>query len=244
MNTKSIPSLLLGATVLGAAGLGLSAGQANANQVTRGCWFGQPSGGYNECGTESFTLGDKRITYLENPTSSDAGDIEFSWDDNGTSNPHPYGQFLDDIWTVDTDFTPNIHGGSPGGTNGTLKYKLSIVDLPSHGPNPLFFDKVNLNWAAVMGPNVTVTKQVFSDAFTTNILTLTGNGSMGDISAWNLKDIWILDTYNVPAGEGLDNFNDAFTQGVPGPLPLLGAGTAFGFSRRLRRRSKQRFSLG
>jgi hypothetical protein len=31
---------------------------------------------------------------------------------------------------------------------------------------------------------------------------------------------------------------------VPAPLPLLGAGTAFGFSRRLRRRSKARFSLG
>jgi hypothetical protein len=243
MNTKSIPSLLLGATVLGAAGLGLSAGQANANTIVRTCWFGTQIIGVSECGANPYTLGDKQITYLENPTSSDAGEIEFTWDDNGTPNPHPYPQFLDDTWTVDTFFTPNVIGGSPGGTNGTLKYKLSIVDLPSHGPNPLVFDKVNLNWAAVMGPNVTVTKQVFSDAFTTNILTLTGNGSMGHISAWNLKNIWILDTYNVPAGEGLDNFNNAFTQ-VPGPLPLLGAGTAFGFSRRLRRRSKQRFSLG
>ena len=57
---------------------------------------------------------------------------------------------------------------------------------------------------------------------------------MGDISALNLKDLWILDTYNVPAGEGLDSFNNIFPE-VPGPLPLLGAGTAFGFSRRLRR---------
>jgi hypothetical protein len=31
---------------------------------------------------------------------------------------------------------------------------------------------------------------------------------------------------------------------VPGPLPLLGAGAAFGFSRRLRRRIKQRHCLG
>jgi len=42
---------------------------------------------------------------------------------------------------------------------------------------------------------------------------------MGDISALNLKDIWILDTYNVPAGEGLDNFNNVFPQ-VPGPRRL------------------------
>jgi hypothetical protein len=232
-----MPRLLLGVTILGAASLGLAAGQANANQFVRTCWFGTQIVGVEECGTHSYTLGDKQITYLENPTSSDSGEIEFILDDSRISNPHY------DIWTVDTDFTPNVIGGSPGGTNGTLKYKLSIVDLPSHGPNPRAFLKVDLNWAAIMGPNVTVTKQVFSDAFTTNILTLTGNGSMGDISAWNLKDIWILDTYNVPAGEGLDNFNNAFTQ-TPGPLPLLGAGTAFGFSRRLRRRSKQRLSLG
>jgi hypothetical protein len=32
---------------------------------------------------------------------------------------------------------------------------------------------------------------------------------------------------------------DMPTQGVPGPLPLLGAGAAFGFSRRLRNRIKQ-----
>jgi hypothetical protein len=31
---------------------------------------------------------------------------------------------------------------------------------------------------------------------------------------------------------------------VPGPLPVLGPGAAFGFSRRLRRRVRQRHSLG
>jgi hypothetical protein len=42
----------------------------------------------------------------------------------------------------------------------------------------------------------------------------------------------------------LDSFKNTYTQPVPGPLPLLGAGTAFGFSRRLRRRVRQRHSLG
>ncbi len=234
MTTKSIPNLLIGLTVLSVASLGLSAGQANATQTRKTCWFGTAVPGINECGTETFVLGDKTLTYLENPTVG-TGDIEFIWDDNNTTVPEPYGKYLDDVWSVDTDFTPNLNGPAAG----TLKYKLSVD--PS--PNPLVFGKVNLNWAAIMGPNVTVKKEVFSDAFMTNILTLTGNGSLGDISALKLKDIWVIDTYNVPAGESLDNFNNAFTQ-VPGPLPLLGAGTAFGFSRRLRRRSKQRLSLG
>jgi len=48
----------------------------------------------------------------------------------------------------------------------------------------------------------------------------------------NVRNIW-----NVGAGDVLDNFKDVYTQEeVPGPLPLLGAGAAFGFSRRLRSR--------
>jgi len=42
----------------------------------------------------------------------------------------------------------------------------------------------------------------------------------------------------------LASFQNIYSQMVPGPLPLLGAGTAFGFSRSLRRRLKQRHSLG
>ena len=37
----------------------------------------------------------------------------------------------------------------------------------------------------------------------------------------------------------MDNFANDFSQtSVPGPLPLLGAGAAFGFSRRIRSRIK------
>jgi hypothetical protein len=47
-------------------------------------------------------------------------------------------------------------------------------------------------------------------------------------------------TYIVLAGAGINRFNNGFTQtsGVPGPLPLLGAGAAFGFSLRIRSRIK------
>jgi hypothetical protein len=34
----------------------------------------------------------------------------------------------------------------------------------------------------------------------------------------------------------ITQYGNIFRQEVPGPLPLLGAGTAFGFSRKLRRR--------
>jgi hypothetical protein len=45
-------------------------------------------------------------------------------------------------------------------------------------------------------------------------------------------------------GGGVDSLENSFRQGtrskVPGPLPLLGAGMAFGFSRKLRSRIKAR----
>lgn len=40
-------------------------------------------------------------------------------------------------------------------------------------------------------------------------------------------------------GNGVTQFSNRLTQEVPGPLPLLGAGAAFGFSRKLRRRTRQ-----
>ena len=64
-----MPRLRLGVTILGAASLALSTGQANANQIVRTCWFGTQIIGVEECGTNSYTLGDKRITYLQNPST-------------------------------------------------------------------------------------------------------------------------------------------------------------------------------
>ena len=58
-----------------------------------------------------------------------------------------------------------------------------------------------------------------------------------------LKKISVVDTYKVTAGS-VNSFQNSYTQiesfappdEVPGPLPLLGVGAAFGFSRRLRTR--------
>jgi len=51
-------------------------------------------------------------------------------------------------------------------------------------------------------------------------------------SVLKVQNIW-----DVKTGSVLNSFGDTYTQdAVPGPLPLLGAGIAFGFSRKLRRR--------
>jgi hypothetical protein len=59
--------------------------------------------------------------------------------------------------------------------------------------------------------------------------------------AVGLSELYILDTATpgtVGNGGMIDNYQNTFTQQVPGPLPILGAGAAFGYTRKLRRRVK------
>jgi|688.fasta_scaffold01612_37 hypothetical protein len=216
--TKSLSRLLLGVALAGASGLALSAGGAKAVQI---CTF--PA---TECGP--ITVTDKIFTVLQLPTVG-AGQVEFQFDP-GILLP---GSTYPGIHTVDVDFTPDLLGPI---VNATFDYKIDIT-------SGYFFDVVGLAWNDLSTAGVTVQKEVFSDAFTTSVLKLTTDDELGDISSLGLKSIWVRDTYNVPAQSALDDFSNSYSQ-VPGPLPLLGAGAAFGFSRRLRRRIKQRHCLG
>jgi hypothetical protein len=50
--------------------------------------------------------------------------------------------------------------------------------------------------------------------------------------------IYVRDTYTIPGGTSLNSVTNTFYQ-TPGPLGVLGAGTAFGFGRKLRDRVRQ-----
>jgi hypothetical protein len=223
MITKSLPRLLLGAAVVGASSLSLSAGGAKAVLL---CSFPTCAPG------STASLGDKIITVINGPNVG-SGDVEFQWD------PLLPGD-LDDLYTVDVDFTTDLIGP----VNGSFRYKLAIDQTIK----PYTFRTVNLNWDDFGTPGVTVTKNVYNTSSfdPANLIeSLTTANQTVDISSLSLKEIWVDDVYTIANGSGvLDNFTNAYTQQVPGPLPLLGAGTAFGFSRRLRRRAKARVSLG
>ena len=60
---------------------------------------------------------------------------------------------------------------------------------------------------------------------------------VGPIPFQTPSPITVRDTWNVVSKDVLTNIKDTYTQEeVPGPLPLLGAGLAFGWSRKLRSR--------
>jgi hypothetical protein len=72
----------------------------------------------------------------------------------------------------------------------------------------------------------------------------TGGGSLVNFGPGEVGPLYFYSTLTLNAGK-IDQITDTLNQAldpniqVPGPLPLLGAGAAFGFSRRLRSRIKQ-----
>ena len=137
------------------------------------------------------------------------------------------------IYVVDTDFIPDL--SAPSGT-GEFEYDLTI-DGP---PNRYTFLEGGL---AIIGPPVGgPTFKV--KTMTTGLPMLMADQMDADVFAkFNspLKSISVKNEYFVTTGS-INSFQNSYTQfenptqRVPGPLPLLGAGAAFGFSRRLRAR--------
>lgn len=226
----SLRTLLIGSSVAGLTSLGLGATPAHA--LSTPCSFGGGAGTPCVLNTpyDSTAPSDKQITLLQGPTAG-VGDIEFEWI---PVDPRP--GYLDDIWKVDVDFTPALQAPA----NGIFDYKIDIFK------GQMKFNTVELSVDAVAG-TPTVTKSIYSDAGFTQLLqqiTVSGNASSGYLALpADFQTLFVRDSYVLDDGDILDNFQNNYTQ-VPGPLPLLGAGTAFGFSRRLRRRMRQRHSLG
>lgn len=221
MSITTQTRLLLGLTLLGAS-LTLPAGGANAAPVLWCNFPGGPPTPVCDPGTTA-TIGDKIFTAISGPTLG-AGAVDIDVTKITTTV---------DLYQVDVDFDPLLTNIGTTPTTGNFKYKVDIIN-PS-----LFFDTASLLWS---GQNAAVTKKIYSDAFTNLVQTLSVNGEQKSIPG-ALTSIWVEDTYTVQPGGYLDNVVNTYTQ-VPGPLPLVGAGAAFTFSRRLRRRTKKAYKLG
>jgi hypothetical protein len=98
------------------------------------------------------------------------------------------------------------------------------------------FDQVQLRYEPAAVGITTVTKSIYSDPnFTILIGQTSANPGLVNIPA--SKQIWVKDVVTTTDGGVIPGLNNDFRQ-TPGPLPILGAGAAFGFSRKLRSRIK------
>jgi hypothetical protein len=129
----------------------------------------------------------------------------------------------DGVWTVETLFSPSLTAKS-----GTLNYNIAVV-----GTN-FTFNETEVN---VGGSTQTTRPTVVSTM--TGIPAFTTTTGTAQARTFTTKPASIAVSQRFTASNRvLNSFTTTYTQNVPGPLPLLGAAAAFGFSRRLRSRIK------
>lgn len=228
---SSLTKALVGAAmVLAGAGSLLSAGGAQAannyNCLPRDT--GGPGGfvnlAFSAIGVgDTVSCADKKWTVNDFDFGGATGDIDFEW-----VQVDPAPGYLDDLFSNDIHFSPSIVG-LPGGTTGFFDYTLSITQ-PGWG-----FDTVQLDTTVAINPNSSGDTTVVKEILGGPTLTSTNGAHVGPIYLGGGTSLTVRDTWNLAQGDVLSNVKDTFTQ-APGPLPLLGAGAAFAWSRKLRSR--------
>jgi hypothetical protein len=144
------------------------------------------------------------------------------------------------LWTTSLNFNP---GYNSGGVSQEFKYTLST----SNGDTFTLAGLTSQMQALLPGGEFS--KEVCSTGFgagtCVNLSTIdTATSPNMPLVGFGSK-IWVKDTYKTTNGTAqITGITNAFlataaTNNVPGPLPVLGAGAAFGFSRKLRKRIKQ-----
>ena len=205
-----------------AAALGsmLSLAPAQAQEPGGTCYFDNLGGSLpgTPCTGYSVELGDKLFSVVTAPTSG-VGKVDW------TVNP------ASTLWQADIDWDGNGMEGPQAGrfqyttqiTSGFREFQL--VGLGSDGFQPT-------------GLDTTLNKKVYAGLAPsgTPIADLTTKQGGNVFSAISGTQIFVSDTWELPAGNTLDNLINYQTQTVPGPLPVLGAVAALGFGRRMRRR--------
>ena len=231
----TLSKTLLTAGLLGGAALStLGAGSAQAASGRFDCSFGN-SIAHTKCfndpdpmnlidWTVGWTLEDKTLKNFSFAPGTPAGgppsgDFSFIYDDFGAP-----GLSKEDQWTTLAVFDPSL----PDPITGSYSYDLAIIE-PGWT-----FKSVELD-VDHAGSGQVVTKTIVGGG---NPLVSIDGDPVGPVplsgTSISVTDSWDLN----PATGTIMAISNTYTQTVPGPLPLLGAGAAFGFSRRIRNRIK------
>lgn len=201
-------------------------------------------GGWTSTGTSySSVVGDKKFTIGLQPISFgpggnvQEGDISFHSPTSG-------------VFTGLISFRdPATNLGLAGPSSGTFTYTVEITD-PNHTFDQAWLSTV-VEWPGADGTPIQVTKTIdYLDISAPDVVigpTLDGSStppvSLSRSQSLKITDSWTIPatgkpTFFGPTNPVLRSFVNSYTQ-APGPLPVLGAGAAFGFSRKLRGRVRQ-----
>ena len=175
---------------------------------------------------------DKQVKYIKAHQNSSGVSIWLWSDTNGNGfwqiPPDPHSE---DIWANLIIFNPNLIV-----TADSFEYMVRITE-PGYR-----FEDVGLT--ATLTVDATVKKDIYTvvnGGKGSLIGSLTYDSSTSSpiwLSLHLYQDLYIIDTLDPGTLGEIFDYANGFRQEVPGPLPVLAAGAAFGFSRKLRRRLK------
>lgn len=176
------------------------------------------------------TMSDAGATFtgISGPTAG-TGSVEFDYVGLHPSLPSPE---LRRTWVVDTDVAPNLVAPY----SGIFEYKL---DAPAGEAwiNAALSQNIVSPFAGADVTKLVCTDSMFMDNCTTIGPVLDSGFTPVFTPIVASSTIYVRDTYVGVPPAILDNYINSF-QTVPGPLSILGAGAALGFSRKLRGRIK------
>jgi hypothetical protein len=224
-HTTTLSKALFTAGLLGGAALStLGAGSAQAASDRRDCSFGN-SMAHPSCSGINWTLQDKNLTNLTfSTTAPPSGDFSFIYDDFGAPGLSP-----EDMWQALVVFDPDL----PDPLTGSYSYNLDIT--PAGIAAGLTF--LNVKLEDIQAGSTTVTKTIIGGG--NPVLTSIDGGDMGPVPLSGTS-IHVTDSWVITPGMGvIDSINNTYMQKVPAPLPILGAGAAFGSIRKLRKFSSR-----
>ena len=233
---SAIPKVLMAAVIAGGGGIMLSAGSAKA-APTYECTPIDPGGpgGFVSVAfaslikNDTIACGDKLFTIGDFDFKGATGNAVFEWIQ---TDPPP--GYEGDKFSVNLLFVPSITGSATPIT-GTFDYTLSITDPAYQFANVQLDSAVAVSENPLSPGDTTVTKLVNG----LPILTSTNGARVGPIALSLPSPITVSNSWTVAQFDVLTSVKDTYQQQrVPGPLPVLGAGMAFGFSRKLRSRIK------
>ena len=227
---KNLPKLAVSAALIGGGAASvLGAGSAQAQQ-----WFTYDP--VTPPNPPELTVGDKTFTFRsfqDNGTCSATGTFICTVSVTG-SGTGPYQVDIDAANPTDGSFVP-------GPFQGSFEYEVAIN--PAINPVATFarasldanFDQVTQNSFFTKELRANNSSGVILDTLAVNSSNNWGPDNTTAIAGQTR--LYVRDVWNLASGDRFDNVINGYTQSeVPGPLPILGLGTAFGFSRKLRRR--------
>lgn len=224
--------LLITAAILGGASPWLAAGSARAADYSCAPLSAGGPGGFLNLpfstirSNDRITCGDKLFTIGSFDVGGNLGSVVFEW---VQTDPPP--GYTGDKFSLNLLFVPS----QTGPRTGFFNYTLAITDPAYQFANVQLDSTVAVSTNPLSPGDTIVSKDIDGIPMLESI-----NGAQVGPVAFSLPSpISISDTWSVAANDVLTSIKDTYQQQeqhVPGPLPLMGAGMAFGFSRRLRRR--------